>query len=165
MSGREERYKALLAAADEHRRGDLDGHGNLIQAGLTAWLGYTLALCIDQVEFMARQLDINGTRGRIEAALAFDGSVMKSGVRPEALMPLHCLFATQTELGRAEFKTMTGLGDRVATEALSALLRRGFLAVGQLAGAHRAGKTGAKDQVVEIGHGARVWARGSSTEP
>ena len=43
-------------------------------------------------------------------------------------MPLHYLFATQTELGRAEFKTMTGLGDRVATEALSALLRRGFLA-------------------------------------
>ena len=40
---------------------------------------------------MARQLDINGMRGRIEAALAFDGSVMKSGVRPEALMLLHCL--------------------------------------------------------------------------
>ena len=124
----EERYKALLAAADEHRRGDLDGRGNLTQAGLTAWIGYTLELCIDQVEFMARQLDINGMRGRIEAALAFDGSVIKSGVRPEALMPLHYLFATQTELGRAEFKTMTGLGDRVATEALSTLLRRGFLA-------------------------------------
>ena len=124
----EERYRALLAAADEHRRGDLDGRGNLSQAGLIDWIGYTLEVCIDQVEFMARQLDINGMRGRIEAALAFDGSAMKSGVRPEALMPLHYLFATQTELGRAEFKTMTGLGDRVATEALSALLRRGFLA-------------------------------------
>lgn len=124
----EERYRALLAAADEHRRGDLDGRGNLSQAGLIDWIGYTLEVCIDQVEFMARQIDINGMRGRIEAALAFDGSAMKSGVRPEALMPLHYLFATQTELGRAEFKTMTGLGDRVATEALSALLRRGFLA-------------------------------------
>ena len=124
----EERYRALLAAADEHRRGDLDGRGNLSQAGLIDWIGYTLEVCIDQVEFMTRQIDINGMRGRIEAALAFDGSAMKSGVRPEALMPLHYLFATQTELGRAEFKTMTGLGDRVATEALSALLRRGFLA-------------------------------------
>ena len=124
----EARYKALLAAADEPRRGDLDRRGNLSQAGLTAWIGYTLDVCIDQVTFMAQQLDINGMRGRIEAALAFEVSAMKSGARPEALMPLHYLFATQTELGRAEFKTLTGLGDRVATDTLSALLRRGFLA-------------------------------------
>ena len=124
----EERYKALLQAADEHRRGDLDGRGNLTQAGLIDWIDYTLDVCIDQVEFMAWQLDVNGMRDRIEAALAFEVSALKSGVRPEALMPLHYLFATQGELGRAEFKTMTGLGERVATETLSALLRRGFLA-------------------------------------
>jgi Fic family protein len=124
----EERYKALLQAADEHRHGDLDGRGNLTQAGLIDWIGYTLDVCIDQVEFIARQLDINGMRDRIDAALAFEVSAVKSGVRPEALMPLHYLFATQAELGRAEFKTMTGLGERVATEMLSALLRRGFLA-------------------------------------
>ena len=124
----EERYKALLQAADEHRRGDLDGRGNLTQSGLVDWIGYTLDVCIDQVEFMARQLDIDGMRDRIDATLAFEISAMKSGVRAEALRPLHYLFATQAELGRAEFKTMTGLGDRVATETLSALLRRGFLA-------------------------------------
>lgn len=65
---------------------------------------------------------------RREAALAFEASVVKSGVRPEALIPLHCLFATQAELGRTEFKTMTRLGERVATETLSSLVRRGFLA-------------------------------------
>jgi Fic family protein len=124
----EARYKALLQAADEHRQGDLDGRGNLTQAGLVAWIGYTLDVCIDQIEFMARQIDFNGMRDRIDAALAFEASAVKSGVRAEALMPLHYLFATQGELGRAEFKTMTGLGDRVATETLSALLRRGFLA-------------------------------------
>ena len=124
----EERYKALLQAAGEHRRGDLDGRGNLTQAGLVDWIDYTLEVCIDQVEFMSRQLDVHGMRDRIGAALAFEVSVVKSGVRPEALMPLHYLFATQGELGRAEFKTMTGLGERVATETLSALLRRGFLA-------------------------------------
>lgn len=52
----EDRYKALLQAADEHRQGDLDGRGNLTQAGLVAWIGYTLDACIDQIEFMARQL-------------------------------------------------------------------------------------------------------------
>lgn len=124
----EGRYKALLQAADEHRRGDLDGRGNLTQAGLIDWIDYTLDVCIDQVEFMARQLDVDGMRDRIDAALAFEVSAVKSGVRPEALMPLHYLFATQGELGRAEFKTMTGLGERVATETLSALLRRGFVA-------------------------------------
>lgn len=124
----EERYKALLQAADEHRRGDLDGRGNLTQAGLIDWIHYTLDVCIDQVEFMTRQLDINGMRDRIEAALAFEASAVKSGVRPEALIPLHYLFATQAELGRAEFKAMTGLGERIATETVSSLVRRGYLA-------------------------------------
>jgi Fic family protein len=123
----EERYRALLQAADEHRRGDPDGRGNLTQAGLIAWIHYTLDVCIDQVEFMTRQLDIDGMRGRIEAALAFEASAVKSGVRPEALMPLHYLFVTQAELGRAEFKAMTGLGERIATETVSSLVRRGFV--------------------------------------
>ncbi len=124
----EERYKALLQAADEHRRGDLDGRGNLTQAGLIDWINYTLDVCIDQVEFMTQQLDINGMRNRIEAALAFEASAVKSGVRPEALNALHYLFATQAELGRAEFKSMTGLGERIATETVSSLVRRGFVA-------------------------------------
>jgi Fic family protein len=124
----EARYKALLQAADAPRRGDLDGRGNLTQSGLVEWISYTLDVCIDQVEFMARQLDVQGMRGRIEAALAFEASAVKSGVRPESLIPLHYLFATQLALSRAEFKAMTGLGDRVATEALSALIRRGFVA-------------------------------------
>jgi len=124
----EGRYKALLQAADEHRRGDLDGRGNLSQQALVDWIGYTLDVCIDQVEFMTRQLDVNGMRDRIAAALTFEESVLKSGVRGEALLPLHYLFAAATELGRAEFKAMTGLGERSATEALSALLRRGFVA-------------------------------------
>ena len=123
----EGRYKALLQAADEHRRGDLDGRGNLSQQALVDWIGYTLDVCIDQVEFMTRQLDVNGMRDRIAATLAFEESVVKSGVRGEALLPLHYLFAAATELGRAEFKAMTGLGERSATEALSALLRRGFV--------------------------------------
>ena len=76
---------------------------------------------------MTKQLNINGMRGRIEAALAFEAGALKSGVRPEAIMPLHYLFATQAEMGRADFKMMLGLGDRVATEAISALLRRGFV--------------------------------------
>lgn len=120
-------YKALLQAADEHRRGDLDGRGNLTQAGLVQWIDYTLDVCIDQVEFMAQQLHVQGMQDRIRAALAYETGAVKSGVREEALLPLHYLFATQGELGRAQFKAMTGLGERVATSTLSALLNRGFI--------------------------------------
>ena len=124
----ETQYKQLLQAADEPRRGSLDGRGNLTQAGLVDWIAYTLDVCIDQVAFMARQLDVLGMRARIQAALAYEAAVVKSGVREEALNALHYLFATQAELGRADFKTMTGLGERVASATVSALLSRGFVA-------------------------------------
>lgn len=124
----EARYKAFLQAADEHRRGDLDGRGNLSQSALIDWIGFVLDVCIDQVEFMARRLDVPGMRDRIAAALVFEETVKKSGVRQEALIPLHYLFATQGELPRADFKAMLGLGDRVATDTVSALLRNGYLA-------------------------------------
>jgi hypothetical protein len=123
----EERYKALLAAADEHRRGDLDGRGNLSQAALVDWIHYTLDVCVDQAQFMSQQIDVSGMRQRLEAALAFE-EASRTGVRREALIPLHYLFVTSAELGRAEFKTMSGLGDRLATELVSSLLRTGYVA-------------------------------------
>jgi Fic family protein len=133
----EERYRALLQAADEHRRGDLDGRGNLTQAGLVDWIAYVLEVCTDQAKFMSTLLDVRSMRDRIAAALAFEASTQKSGVRPEALIPLHYLFMSQTELGRADFKAMTGLGDRVATQAVSALVSQGFVASDSAYGALR----------------------------
>lgn len=124
----EDQYKALLQAADEHRRGDLDGRGNLTHAGLVDWIAYCLDMCTDQVRFMAGRLDVRGMRDRIEAALTYEESALKTGVRKEAVTALHYLFAGQPELARAEFKAMTGLGDRVATQTLSALLQQGYLA-------------------------------------
>ena len=124
----EDKYKALLNSADNHRAGALDGRGNLTQKGLLAWMNYALDVCLDQVGFMGKQLDIQGMSDRIAAALTFDETTARTGVRLEALRPLHYLFATQAELTRAEFRTMTGLGDRVATSTLSALIHQGYLA-------------------------------------
>jgi Fic family protein len=124
----EKNYKSFLQAADEHRRGDLDGRGNLTEAGLVGWIEYTLAVCQDQVEFMTAQLDVSGMAGRIEAALLQDSRVEGSGIRIDALRPLHYLFAAQVELTRGEFKAMTALGDRLATGLVSALLKSGYVA-------------------------------------
>ncbi len=122
-----EAYYAHLAAADGHRAGDLDGRGNLSEDALVRWVGYVLAQCTDQVQFMAQMLDLNGMGARIAACLAYEESVVRLGVRSDALRALHYLFATQGELERADFKALLGLGDRLATAQVSALLARGLL--------------------------------------
>lgn len=48
-------------------------------------------------------------------------------MRAQALRALHYLFSAQAELERAEFKAMLGLGERLASAQVSALLRRGLL--------------------------------------
>ncbi len=123
----EDRYKALLQAADEHRRGDLDGRGNLTERGLVDWIDYVLDVCTDQVNFMSQNLKQEGLFDRIAASLAFDETTLRNGVRQEALRPLQFLYAVQSEMTRAEFKELTGLGVRVATSLLSALLKAGYL--------------------------------------
>ncbi len=122
-----DQYYARLADADSPRRGDLDGRGNLSEQGLVAWIDYVLDVCLDQVKFMDGLLDISAMERRIAACLTFEEQSQRSGVRREALRPLHYLFLTGGELERGEFKTMTGLGDRTAVSALSALIRRGLL--------------------------------------
>ena len=123
----QEAYYAHLSAADEPRAGDLDGRGNLTEAGLLAWMGYVLDVCTDQVDFMSKQLSLDGMKDRMAACLAYEEQVVRQGVRTEALRALHYLFAAQAELDRADFKAMLGLGDRQATAQVSALLKRGLL--------------------------------------
>jgi Fic family protein len=119
-----ERYYALLTAADEPRRGDLDGRGNLSQQALVDWIGYVLAVCQDQVDFMAHMLKLGDMERRIAACLVYEEQTLRSGVRLAALRPLHYLFVTDSALERGEFKTMTGLGERTAGTVLKALLDR-----------------------------------------
>lgn len=122
-----DQYYARLADADSPRRGDLDGRGNLSEQALVDWINYVLDVCLDQVGFMGGLLNIAAMERRIAACLTFEQESLRSGVRIESLRPLHYLFLTGGELERGEFKTMTGLGERTAVTALSALVRRGLL--------------------------------------
>ena len=123
----QDRYYLLLAEADNTRRSDLDGRGNLSEQALVAWADYVLGICLDQVAFMQQMLDFDAIKQRIEGALVYEGTVNKSGVRLESLRALHYLFLSGEELARGEFKSMLGLSDRIATDALGALVKRGFL--------------------------------------
>lgn len=122
-----ERYYALLADADSLRRGDLDGRGNLSEQALIAWIDYVLDTCLDQVSFMAGMLDFETMKARIEACLVYEATVLKSGVRQEALRGLHYLFLSGEEMTRGDFKAMLGMSERGATDALGALIKRGLL--------------------------------------
>lgn len=122
-----ERYYALLADADSLRRGDLDGRGNLSEQALMAWIDYVLDICLDQVGFMSDMLDFATMKARIEACLVFEATVLKSGVRQEALRGLHYLFLSGEDMARGDFKAMLGKSERGATDVLGALLKRGLL--------------------------------------
>jgi hypothetical protein len=91
------------------------------------WIQYVLDMCLDQVRFMKSMLNLSTMEQRIAACLVFEQESLKSGVRLEALRPLHYLFLSGTELERGEFKRMTGLGDRTAVTLLTALVKRGLL--------------------------------------
>ena len=120
-------YYALLADADSLRRGDLDGRGNLSEQALISWADYVLDTCLDQVRFMTSLLDFAAIKSRSEACLVFEATVRKQGVRTEALRGLHYLFLSGEEMPRGDFKAMLGLGERSATDALGALVKRGLL--------------------------------------
>ncbi|TXT40932.1 MAG: filamentation induced by cAMP protein fic [Comamonadaceae bacterium] len=122
-----ERYYALLADADSLRRGDLDGRGNLSEQALIAWADYVLDTCLDQVRFMSSMLDFATIKARIEACLVFESTVLKQGVRLEALRALHYLFLSGEDMARGDFKSMLGMSERGATDALGALVKRGLL--------------------------------------
>ena len=122
-------YYARLANADSPRRGDLDGRGNLTEAGLHEWVDFFLKVCEDQVSFMREMFDFDEMKRRIEALVIFRMQTERptqGGMRKEAALPLHYAFAAGP-MTRGEFTQMTGLGERTARTLLSYLLRTGLL--------------------------------------
>lgn len=118
-------YYDRLADADSPRRGDLDGRGNLSEAGLAAFAKYFLETCLDQVTFMGEMLDLTTLRNRVQGYLVYLSQLDKE-VRAEAAPALYYLFVAGSA-PRGEFKQMTGLASRSADRAIAALLRRGLL--------------------------------------
>lgn len=118
-------YYDRLSDADAPRRGDLDGRGNLSEAGLAAFAKHFLATCLDQVTFMGKMLDLSTLRGRVQGYLVYLSQQDKE-VRAEAAPALHYLFLTGSA-PRGEFKQMIGLSSRSADRAIAALLKRGLL--------------------------------------
>ena len=119
-----EEYLASLAGADQPRRGDMDGRGNLTQAGLFEFCRFFLKTAVDQIDFMAGLLDLDGMQKRIQAVV--DRQVSFGELKPEAGHLLRDVFL-RGEIARGEIPNIIGMPERSARRVVSSLLAKGYL--------------------------------------
>lgn len=118
-------YYRYLEDADNPRRGDLDGRGNLSDQTLSQWCGWFIGQCEDQVNFMQKMLHLDSMQKRIGALITFRAAHDK-GIRKEAIAPLYHLYLAGSTT-RGTFQQMTGLGERTARNLLARLLETGLV--------------------------------------
>jgi Fic family protein len=117
-------YKHYLMVADEPRRSDLDGRGNLSEAGLCEFVAFFLETCIDQVEFMESLLEPNQLSERIKQYVEEE---MRKGQISKGAFPLlrEALFVGEIERGKVP--ELTGYKERMARNVMSDLVSKGLL--------------------------------------
>jgi Fic family protein len=124
LARRSDDYKKLLQAADEPRRGDLDGRGNLSQAALIDFCEFFLSVCIDQVEFMNKLLDFKTLSERMKTHVE---EMIKLKELPKGSYALLREALLVGEFDRGQVIEITGLKDRAARDVLYALTKKGLL--------------------------------------
>jgi Fic family protein len=124
LARQKDQYKALLQAADEPRRGDLDGRGALSQQALVDFCAFFLNACIDQVEYMRNLLDFKTLSERMRIHVE-EMIAMKELPRGSYALLREALLVGEFERGKVA--DITGLKDRAAREILYALIKKGLL--------------------------------------
>lgn len=117
-------YKANLQAADEPRRGDLDGRGNLTMAGLIGFCTFFLTTCVDQIDFMAGLLEPEELLRRMEI---WTEEETRAKRLPKGSWPLLREAAMAGEYARGNAPALTGYEERQARTVLNALIEKGYL--------------------------------------
>lgn len=126
LARQQPQYYDRLANADAPRRGDLDGRGQLTQAGLFEFLNFMFDTCLDQMQYMNDALSLAPLRERMERILAYEPRLVEAGIKPEAARALQILIS-QGCVSRGDFKVYLGLGERVAIEQLKRLIELGLV--------------------------------------
>lgn len=117
-------YLAALAGADEHRRGDLDGRGNLSNQGLLDFCTFFLQTALDQIGFMASLLDLDGLLRRMAGYV--ERQVSFGELPPESIFLLREALL-RGEIPRGEAARITGRPERTARRILRDLLDQHLL--------------------------------------
>jgi Fic family protein len=118
-------YKKMLAVADQPRRGDLDGRGNLTQQGLNQFCNFFLATCVDQIAFMESLLEPAELLRRIEI---WSEEETRAKRLPRGSWPLLKEAVVAGEFSRGRSAELTGYETRQARTVLNTLIAKGFLA-------------------------------------
>jgi len=126
VARKQDEYYGRLRAADQPRRGDLDGRGQLTQGGLFEFVEFMLQVCIDQMEYVEHAMDLISLRQRLERVIGLERRFIEAGVKQEMAKAIHILL-TQGEVARADFKIFSGLHDRVASDQLKKLIDIGVV--------------------------------------
>lgn len=117
-------YKAALQAADEPRRGDLDGRGNLTQSGLVDFCAFFLSSCIDQVIFMESLFEPTELQRRMEIWCEEE---TRADRLPKGSWALLREAVLAGEFTRGKAPDLTGYQERQARTVLNTLIEKGFL--------------------------------------
>jgi Fic family protein len=124
-------YKQLLMAADEPRKGDLDGRGALSQSALVDFCQFFLESCLDQVRYMRELLAPSELQRRMELYVRDEESAERLPKRTFAVLR-EALLSGELERGRVP--ALIDVSERTARRVISALVEKRLL----VSGSHKA---------------------------
>jgi Fic family protein len=125
-------YKSALARADQPRRNDLDGRGNLSNEGLIYCCSFFLEVCLDQVEYMGGLLRLEELVERIMRYVELrisgmiPGPVGEKSLRIESARMLQEVLV-KGEAARGAIIAASGLKERTGRSLLGQLIAEGLL--------------------------------------
>ena len=101
-------YYRLLETADQPRRRDLDGRGNLTDKGLADFCIFFLHTILDQVSFMGGLLELPTLRERVKKTFQLELLHLERDAEP--LMKIVSALLDHGELQRKQAQEITGMG-------------------------------------------------------
>ena len=136
LAREDEQYKQLLTRADEPRRGDRDGRGNLTQQGLLSFSRFFLERAVDQIAFMGELMEPEVLIRRIELHIEEEVRA-KRLPRGSFIVLREAVVGGQVE--RSKVPLLTNYEERAARKITSALVDRGMLVADSSRGPLRLG--------------------------
>lgn len=124
LARRSTEYKGLLMAADEPRKGDLDGRGSLSQSALIDFCSFFLECCLDQVRYMRELLEPSELQRRIELYVRDEEDAERLPKRSFTVLR-EALLSGELERGRVP--SIVDASERTARRVISALVEKGLL--------------------------------------
>jgi Fic family protein len=116
-------YQRWLMAADESRKGDLDGRGALSQSALIDFCTFFLECCLDQVRYMRELLEPSELQRRMELYVSDEEDAERLPKRSFAL--LEALLSGDLDRGRVP--RLIDVSERTARRVISALVEKKLL--------------------------------------